>query len=83
MKVFDKVKNIVAQVHGVAGMPLMYVIRVVLIPEDEKNDPPFGEEDTKYTSVDMETKARALIFSDNAEFDSRLSRLMDRLFPPS
>jgi hypothetical protein len=49
------------------GMPLVYVIRVVLIPEEEKDDPPFGEEDTKYTSIDMETTAHALILSDNAD----------------
>jgi hypothetical protein len=29
------------------GVPLVYVIRVVLILEDEKEDPPFGEEETK------------------------------------
>jgi hypothetical protein len=36
MKVFDKVKSILARVRGVTGMPLVYVIRVVLIPEEEK-----------------------------------------------
>jgi hypothetical protein len=48
-------------------MPLMYVIRVALIPEDEKDDPPVGDEDTKYTSIDMETIARAPILSDEAD----------------
>ncbi len=48
-------------------MPLVYVIRVVLIPEEEKDDPPFGDEDTKYTSIDMETIARAPILSDKAD----------------
>ncbi len=47
------------------GVPLVYVIRVVLIPEEEKEDPPFGGEDTKYTSIDMETTARAPILSDD------------------
>ncbi len=49
------------------GVPLVYVIRVVLIPEEEKEDPPFGGEDTKYTSIDMETTARASVLSDKAD----------------
>jgi hypothetical protein len=52
-------------------MPLMYVIRVVLIPEEEKEDPPFGDEDTKYTSIDMETTARAPILSDDADISDQ------------
>jgi hypothetical protein len=44
----------------------MYVIRVALIPEEEKDDSPFGDKDTKYTSIDMETIARAPILSDEA-----------------
>ncbi len=47
----------------------MSVIRIQLIPKDEGDDPPFGEEDTKYTSVDMETTACAPILSDNADYD--------------
>jgi hypothetical protein len=66
-KVFNKVKTILGQVRGVTGMPLLYVIRVALIPEDEKDDPPVGDEDTKYTSIDMETIARAPILSDEAD----------------
>jgi hypothetical protein len=48
-------------------MPLVYVIRVVLIPEQEKDNPPFGDKDTKYTSIDMEMTARAPILSNNAD----------------
>jgi hypothetical protein len=40
-KVFDKVKSFLARVRGVTGMQLVFVIRVVLIPEEEKEDPPF------------------------------------------
>ncbi len=65
-KVFDKVKTILGFVRSVTGMPLVYVIRVVLIPEEEKDNPPFGDKDTKYTSIDMETIARAPILSDEA-----------------
>ncbi len=49
------------------GVPLVYVIRAVLIPEEEKDDPPFGDKDTNYTSIDMETTARAPILSHNAD----------------
>ncbi len=49
------------------GVPLVYVIRVVLIPEEEKDDPPFGDEDTKYTSIDMEMTACAPVLSDDAD----------------
>ncbi len=66
-KVFDKVKTILGRVHGVTGMPLVYVIRVVLIAEEEKDDPPFGDKDTKYTSIDIETIAHAPILSDKAD----------------
>jgi hypothetical protein len=66
-KVFDKVKTILGQVRGVTGMPLVYFIRVVLIPEEEKDDPPLGDKDTKYTSIDMEMIARAPILSDEAD----------------
>ncbi len=64
-KVFDKVKSFLGRVRGVTGVQLVYVIRVVLIPEEqEKDDLPFGDEDTKYTSIYMETIARAPILSD-------------------
>ncbi len=66
-KVFDKVKTILGQALGVTGVPLVYVIRVALIPEEEKDDPPFGDKDTQYTSIDMETIARAPIPSDKAD----------------
>jgi hypothetical protein len=67
MKVFNKVKTILGQVRGVNGVPLVYVIRVALIPEDKKDDPPLGDKDTKYTSIDMEMIARAPILSDEAD----------------
>ncbi len=48
-------------------MPLVYVIRVALIPKDEKDDPPLGDKDTKYTSIDMESIAHAPILSDKTD----------------
>jgi hypothetical protein len=56
-------------------MPLVYVIRVVLIPEDKDNDPPFGEKDTKYTSVIMETTACAPILSDDTNYEKEFETL--------
>ena len=48
-------------------MPLVFVIRVALVLEDENDDPPFGDEESKYTSIDMEMKARAPILSKDAD----------------
>jgi hypothetical protein len=45
----------------------MYVIRVALVLEDENDDPPFGDKETKYTSINMEMIARAPILSDDAD----------------
>ncbi len=53
----------------------MCVIRVVIIPENEKDNPPFGEEDTKYTSIDMEMTARAPILSDKADYEEEFKTL--------
>jgi hypothetical protein len=66
-KVFDKDKTLLCRVRGVTGMPLVYVIRVALLPEDEKDDPPFGDKDTKYTFMDMKTIVCAPILSDEAD----------------
>jgi hypothetical protein len=40
-KAFDKVKTILDQTRGVTGMPLLYVIGVALVPESDKDNPPF------------------------------------------
>jgi hypothetical protein len=67
-KAFDKVKTILGQTRGVIGVPLLYVIRVTLaLPEDDNNDPAFGDEDSKYISIDMEMIARAPILTDEAD----------------
>jgi hypothetical protein len=75
MKVFNKVKNLLTCVHGVMGIPFLYVIRILLIPKDKDDAPPFGEEDTKYTSVDMETTAHTPILSDDANYDQEYNAL--------
>ncbi len=66
-RVFDKVKTLLGQVRGFTGVPLVYVIRVALVPEDENDNPPFGDEETKYTSIDMEMIARTPILSNDAD----------------
>ncbi len=53
-------------------MPLLYVIRVALVPpEDDDDDPAFGDEDSKYISIDMEMIACALILSDEADTSNK------------
>ena len=48
-------------------MPLVYVIRVALVPEDENDNPPLGDKESKYTSIDMEMIACAPILSNDAD----------------
>ncbi len=46
-KVFDNVRTILGRTRGVMGVPLLYVIRVALVPpEGDNNDPAFGDEDS-------------------------------------
>jgi hypothetical protein len=66
-RAFDKVKTLFGRVRGVTGVPLVYVIRVVLVLEDENDDPPFGDEESKYTSIDMEMIACAPILSNDTD----------------
>ncbi len=69
------------------AVPLLYVIRVALVPEDDDDDPAFGEEDSKYTSDDMEMIAHAPILSDEADIgnddtsDSEANGLFVSSFP--
>ncbi len=54
------------------GVPLLYVIRVALVPpEDDDNNPALGDEDSKYISIDMEVIARAPILSDKADTSNK------------
>jgi hypothetical protein len=68
-------KNLLAHVPGVMGVPLVYDIRILIITEDKNNDPPFGDKNTKYTSVDMETMARAPFLSDDANYKEEYKTL--------
>jgi hypothetical protein len=63
----------------------LFVIKILLIPEDkEDGDPPFAEEDTKYTFIDMEATARTPILSNNANYEEEWEHLeAHKLFVPS
>jgi hypothetical protein len=84
--VFDKVKSFSARVLGVTDVPLAYVFRVVLIPEKEKEDQPFGD---KTPSIPPVTRRRqpTLLSSPTMLISTtktpRTLRPMDHLFPPS
>ena len=51
------------------GAPLVYVMRHVLTPDLDHDDPEFGVEDTKYTSHDHETITCCPIISDDCDWD--------------
>jgi len=73
-KAFEKVKTILTRIRGVLGVPLVYVIRHLLIPEDEDDDPAFGDDDTivgksKYTSHDHETITRCPVLTEDCDYD--------------
>ncbi len=74
-KAFEKVKIVLTCVCGVTGVPLVYVMRHQLIPESKDEDPPFGEEDTKYTSIDQETTARTLILTRDTTYTQEYKAL--------
>jgi hypothetical protein len=49
--------TILTCIRGATVVPLVYVMRHQLFPEEEDDHPPFGEEETKYSSIDQETTA--------------------------
>jgi hypothetical protein len=85
-KVFDKVKSILVQVCGVTGMPLVYVIRVVLIPEERITTPLWGKKGPSIHPLTL--RRQPMLLSSPTMLIStmkilRTSRPMDCLFPPS
>jgi hypothetical protein len=79
-KAFEKVKTLLTRVRGVLGVPLVYVIRHILIPKDDDNDPAIGEEDaanglSKYTSIDHETITRCPIVTKDVDWDLELDEI--------
>jgi hypothetical protein len=47
----------------------------MIVSEDKNDGPPFGDKDTKYTSIDMETMARPPILSDNTDYEEEYETL--------
>mgnify|MGYP006185970011 FL=1 len=76
-KAFEKVKTLLTRIRGVLGVPLVYVIRHILIPEEPDRDPPFEDEDepSAYGSHDHETIARCPILADSADYDLEYDEL--------
>ena len=64
-KAFDKTRTILTRVRGATGVPLAHVIRHVLEPEKEDEDPPFGETNLIYTSIDQKLIAQAEILHED------------------
>ena len=56
-----------SHVHGVTDIPLSYVIQNILDPPHAVDDPAFGENDSIYTSIDLELISRAPILSADAD----------------
>jgi len=80
-KAFEKVKTILTRIRGVLGVPLVYVIRHRIIPEESEQDPAFGDEDNPtygaphYTSHDHKTITRCPILSDSANYNLKYDEL--------
>jgi hypothetical protein len=60
-KTFNKTRTLLSRVRGVTGIPLSYVIRAILFPPHKSDNPAFGEQESAYTSIDLELISRAPI----------------------
>ncbi len=61
------------RIRGVLGVPLVYVIRHQLFPEEERDDSAFGDDDDEkpqYTSHDHKMLTRCPIVSDDSYTES-------------
>jgi len=79
-KAFEKVKTILTRIWGMLGVPLVYVIRHLLIPEELRDDPAFGDDETtkrkcQYTSHDHETITCCPILAKNCDYDLEYDEL--------
>jgi hypothetical protein len=79
-KAYEKVKFILTPIRGMLGVPLVYVIQHLLIPEKPDQDPAFGDNDTitgdsEYTSHDHETITRCPILTENCDYDLEYDEL--------
>jgi len=58
---FDQAVTILRRVQGATGVPLSYVVRHKLAPDQEDDDPPCGVEESNYLTYDKEMVAQAPI----------------------
>ena len=56
-------------IWGVLGVPVVYVIQHLLLPDEEVTDLAYGENDSKYTSQDHETITRCPILMEDCNYD--------------
>jgi hypothetical protein len=74
-KAFKRVETILTRVRRVTSVPLVYVVRHQLIPEEEDEDPIFREANSKYTSHDQETFVHSPILTERADLDLTYNEL--------
>ncbi len=79
---FEKIKTILASIRGASGVPLAYVVRARLVPEDQYADPGWGEEDSDYTTIDDELIARAPILDEDVIYPDDDEHEEDGTFHP-
>jgi len=77
---FEMVKTLLTRIRGMLGVPLVYVIRHLLIPEEPDRDPAFGNDDTivgasQYTSHDHETITCCPILAKNCNYNLEYNEL--------
>lgn len=67
-KCFDQATTILRRIRGVTGVPLSYVVRHRLVPdEDDGGDTPMGSRNSRFTSYDEEMEGRAPILHADAD----------------
>ncbi len=74
-KAFKKIKTILTHVRGMTVVPFVYVIRHQLILQNKDDNPPFGNKDTKYKSINQEMIACAPILTNNANCNKEYENL--------
>jgi hypothetical protein len=72
---FEKVKTILTRIRGMLGVPLVYVIQDLIIPEEEENDPAFGEDNSKFNSRNHKTITRCPILVEDCDYDLSYDKL--------
>ncbi len=68
-KCFDQVTTILRRICSVMGVPLSYVVRHRLIPDEDNGNTPMGGQDSRFTSYDKEMEGRAPILHQDADVE--------------